>query len=136
MNTGKKYKTRQKESILHCIRENADSYITIQELSEQLAKHGEKIGLTTIYRNLDQLEQEQAITKVSIEGRNGVCYRYLPEHKAGKLFYMKCEGCGNLVHIDCPELQKLYEHISEEHHMSLNPGKTMFYGRCEQCMEE
>ena len=136
MNTGKKYKTRQKESILYCIRENADSYITIQELSEQLAEHGEKIGLTTIYRNLDKLEQEQAITKVSIEGRNGVCYRYLAEHKACILFYMKCEGCGNLVHIDCPELQKLYEHISEEHHMSLNPGKTMFYGRCEQCMEE
>ena len=135
MNTGKKYKTRQKESILHCIRENADSYLTIQELLKQLEKHGEKIGLTTIYRNLDKLEQEQAITKVQIEGKSGVCYRYLPEQKACTFFYMKCESCGSLVHIDCPELKKLYTHISEEHHMSLNPGKTMFYGTCEHCVE-
>ncbi len=133
MNTGKSYRTRQKECILECIRDNSDSYVTIRQLAERLAECGEKVGLTTIYRNLDKLEQEKEIAKVRIEGMHGICYRYLPKAKNSIFFYMKCEECGDLVHIDCPELARLYEHLSDEHHIVLNPGKTMFYGKCENC---
>lgn len=58
MNTGKKYHTRQKELILACMKEQAGTYLTIHEI-EDLIKHKEqKIGLTTIYRNLDKLTEE------------------------------------------------------------------------------
>ena len=134
MNTGKKYRTRQKEQILSCIRMNADNYITILELSEKLEDNGDKVGLTTIYRNLEKLEQEGEIARVSIEGVSGTCYRYL-QKKDGVLFYLKCEKCGKLVNIDCPELEHLYQHLSADHHIVINPGKTMFYGICEKCIE-
>ena len=42
-----------------CIRDSA--YITIQQLSEALEQQHQKVGLTTIYRTLDKLEQEKAI---------------------------------------------------------------------------
>ena len=43
MNTGKKYKTKQRECILECIRKKADAYITIQQLSEELEKQNQKV---------------------------------------------------------------------------------------------
>lgn len=132
MNTGKRYKTKQKESILQCIKENVDSYVTIQQIAGYLEVKGKKVGLTTIYRNLEKLELEEKIAKVHIEGKRGSCYRYL-EQQENPGFYMKCEKCGDLVDVQCPELEHLYHHISEEHHIFINPGKTMFYGRCEQC---
>ena len=78
VNTGKVYKTKQWECILECIRKQADAYITIQQLSEALEQQHQKVGLTTIYRTLDKLEQEKAIAKISIDGVGGTCYRYLP----------------------------------------------------------
>ncbi len=132
MNTGKVYKTKQRECILECIRKQADAYITIQQLSEALEQQNQKVGLTTIYRTLDKLEQEKAITKISIDGVGGTCYRYLPRED-DIFFSLKCERCGKVVNIDCAELSHLYSHLSRQHHICINPGKTMFYGVCETC---
>jgi Fur family ferric uptake transcriptional regulator len=132
MNKGKVYKTRQREYILECIRKKADAYITIQQLSEELEKLDQKVGLTTIYRTLNKLEQENAIAKVSIDGEGGACYRYLPQED-NIFFSLKCEGCGRVVSIDCAELSHLYAHLSREHQIYIDPGKTMFYGVCAQC---
>lgn len=133
MNTGKKYKTRQKEYVLECIKEHKESYVTIQQIAAHLQEREEKVGLTTIYRNLDKLVEEKEIAKVTIEGISGTCYRYLPHEEESVFFYMKCEQCGNLVNIECPELGRMYHHLSEDHHIWINPGKTMFYGICDKC---
>lgn len=135
MNTGKRYRTKQKEMILQCLKEHAATYVTIHEIFEYLEKKGQKVGLTTIYRNLDKLEEQERLTKVNIEGYQGTCYKYLPEDES-HLFYLKCEACGNMVNIKCPELEHLYSHVVEEHHVRINPVKTMFYGTCESCIAE
>lgn len=133
MNTGKTYKTKQRECILECIRRKAEAYITIQQLSEELEKQDQKVGLTTIYRTLDRLEQEKAIAKISIDGVGATCYRYLPQDDE-IFFSMKCENCGELINVDCAELAQLYRHLSHHHGIFINPGKTMFYGTCEACV--
>ncbi len=132
MNTGKVYKTKQRECILECIRKKADAYVTIQQLAEELEGQGQRVGLTTIYRTLDKLEQEKAIAKISIDGVGGTCYRYLPRED-DIFFSLKCEQCGRVIDIDCAELARLYRHLSQAHNIFINPGKTMFYGTCESC---
>ncbi|MDD3140719.1 MAG: transcriptional repressor [Lachnospiraceae bacterium] len=133
MNIGKKYKTKQKDCVLECIKDKAEEYITIKQLANELKFRNEKVGLTTIYRNLEKLEAERKIAKVNIEGITGCCYRFLPQKKDYVLFYLKCEKCGKLINIECPELGHLYHHVLEEHHLEINYGKTMFYGLCENC---
>ncbi len=134
MNTGKKYHTRQRETILQCLKEHAETYVTINQIFEFLEKKDQKVGLTTIYRNLDKLETEKKLTRVNIEGIQGTCYKYLPEDE-GNLFYLKCEECGDMVNIKCPELEHLYSHVADDHHVRINPVKTMFYGTCESCIK-
>ncbi len=133
MNTGKIYKTKQKEFILQCIKDCGDSYVTIHELSDRLETAGHKVGLTTIYRHLARLLEDNLIAKVSIDGVAGSCYKYVKNSEDG--FFMKCEKCGDMVNIHCPELEKLYYHISSEHDIAINPGKTMFYGACNNCVK-
>ena len=135
MNTGKKYHTKQKELILECMKEHSGTYLTIQEIEELIRTKAQKIGLTTIYRNLDKLTDERKLVKANIEGYAGSCYRYMPEAE-GNLFSLKCEDCGNVVNIKCPELEHLCSHVVEEHHVKINPVKTMFYGTCEDCSQE
>lgn len=135
MNTGKKYHTRQKELILECMKEHARTYLTIHEIEDIIKAKEQKIGLTTIYRNLDKLTDERKLIKASIEGYSGNCYRYIPEEERN-LFSLKCEDCGSVVNIKCPELAYLCSHVVEEHHVKINPVKTMFYGKCEDCSQE
>jgi len=135
MNTGKKYHTRQKELILECMKEQAGTYLTIHEVEELIKAKEQKIGQTTIYRNLDKLAEERKLIKASIEGYSGNCYRYIPEEERN-LFSLKCEDCGSVVNIKCPELAHLCSHVVEEHHIKINPVKTMFYGKCEECSQE
>lgn len=127
------YKTKQRELILECIRNHRDQYGTIQQISEYLEKKNCRVGQTTIYRTLDMLVKEKKITRVSIDGIKGACYRYLPTEEDSYFFSMKCEQCGEVIDIECPELQKLYIHLSAEHHLKIDYGKTMFYGDCDKC---
>lgn len=131
---GKQYKTKQKELILECIRMHQGSFITIKDIVAALKDQNAKVGTATIYRNLDKLEEEGIIVRSTIEGIDGICYRFLPHAPEDVYFFLKCESCGDLSPIDCHELQKLYEHVIEHHHVRINPVKTVLYGLCESCL--
>lgn len=130
------YKTRQREYILECIKSCQDRYVTIQQIADFLKKKECPVGQTTIYRTLDLLTAEKIITKVHIDGVKGTCYRYVSEKTEETFFSMKCEKCGNVIDVRCPELQKLYAHLSEGHHLAIDTKKTMFYGVCDRCEPE
>ncbi len=83
---------------------------------------------------LSCIQAHQGSFFTSIEGTSSVCYRFLPNTPEGVYFFLKCEECGDLSPIDCGELQKLYEHVIEHHHVRINPTKTVLYGLCEACL--
>lgn len=134
MSTNRQYRTKQKELILECIRTHQGPFITIKDILAALDARDEKVGTATVYRNLDRLEDEGIISRSTIEGIDGVCYRYLPGAPKNIYFFLKCEHCGDLSPIDCGELQHLYEHVIEHHHVRINPAKTVLYGLCECCL--
>ena len=136
MSSSRQYKTKQKELILDCIRMHQGSFITIKDVLNALESRHEKVGTATIYRNLERLEEEGIIARCVIEGIDGVCYRYLPDSPDDVYFFLKCEHCGDHSPIDCGELQHLYEHVIEHHHVRINPAKTVLYGLCEKCLKE
>lgn len=130
----KQYRTKQKELILSCIQTHQGTFFTSKDIIAALADQGAKVGTATVYRNLERLEEEGIIARTSIEGNSSVCYRFLPDVPEDVYFFLKCEGCGTLSPIDCGELQKLYEHVIEHHHVRINPTKTVLYGLCESCL--
>ena len=105
-----------------------------QRYHKRLGRPGHQSGTATVYRNLERLEEEGIIARTSIEGTSSICYRFLPDAPEDVYFFLKCEECGNLSPIDCGELQKLYEHVIEHHHVRINPTKTVLYGLCEACL--
>lgn len=51
------YKTKQKMSVLKILENNADIDLTISKIKDIAQKDNLQIGLTTIYRCLDDLEK-------------------------------------------------------------------------------
>ena len=139
MSTRLKYKTRQKEMLIDYLSSVEGEHITANDVCEFFYFHGETIGQSTIYRHLESLVDEGIINKYVIDANSPACFEYMgrESHLAGEVcFHCKCEKCGCLIHLHCDELSEIGKHLYNEHHFKLDPKRTVFYGLCENCVNE
>ena len=124
------YNTKPRQKVLALIKKQAKD-LTAKSSYEEL---GGEIGLTTIYRFIESLEAEGIILKVSQENTTAR-YQYVEPCEDKDHFYLKCEKCGKLEHVDCEKMHGLAEHIAKEHHFSLAQTHIIINGRCAECAE-
>ena len=123
------YKTKQKNIILDIIK-NQDNSFTIKDIYE---KAKDKVGLTTIYRLIDKLVEENKLNK-TISSDNTTYYQYLSDCDEENHFYLKCERCGNITHIDCDCIKELTSHITKHHKFRPNKDHIIIDGICSKCI--
>ena len=126
------YNTKQKEAVLACLKAHSEGHVHAADIAEHLAGAGNKVGLTTIYRQLDKLVEEGVVKKFVTEG-SSACYQYVGDGHCGEHFHLKCESCGKLIHLKCRTFDRLSAHILEEHGFLSDPGRTTLYGVCSDC---
>lgn len=128
------YMTRQQKAVLACI-ESIPGGTGAVELAELLHAQGQSIGLTTVYRQLEKLQEQGLVHKIVTD--EGARYRFCDCQRKGRdCFLIKCEQCGCVEHVDCEHLGELYSHLAQEHHFRINPRRTLFYGLCHSCTQE
>ena len=129
------YTTKQHQAILHCLERHTGRTLTAAALAEELRQSGNPVGLATIYRQLEKLESAGRVHKISTE--DGALYQYCthptPEHNC---FLLRCESCGRIVHLDCSHLERLCNHLEQEHHFRIDPLRTVLRGHCQSCSEK
>ena len=124
------YNTKQKDLILGVIKSQKHEF-TIKDIYEKLNKN---VGLTTIYRLVDKLVNENILNKY-ISKDNKKYYQYLKECNEENHFYLKCDKCGDLVHIDCDCIDDLSSHIFKIHKFKPNKKNIIINGICEKCIK-
>ena len=107
------YTTKQQKAVLDCLSDRADSPVSAAAIVDALREQGEHIGIATVYRQLEKLERQGSVHKVTTD--EGAYYQFCTH--------------------GCHQLAPLYEHLEHEHGFSINPRKTMFYGLCRECQE-
>ncbi|MDD3346726.1 Fur family transcriptional regulator [Oscillibacter sp.] len=130
------YSTKQQQAVLHCLSQRSGEALTAAALAEELRRLGSPVGLATVYRQLEKLEQEGRVHKVNTE--EGAFYQFCP-HQTGHChgcFLLRCEQCGQIVHLDCSHLKSLYEHLEQDHHFRIDPNRTVLMGLCGVCAEK
>ncbi|MDF2844292.1 MAG: Fe2+/Zn2+ uptake regulation protein [Herbinix sp.] len=127
------YITKQGEAILGYIASLEGTHVTVEQIASYFEQIDGGVGLTTIYRHLDKLVQSGKVRKYIIDGVSSACYQYVKETNPEQ-FHLKCDICGSLQHLKCDTLTGLTGHILEEHNFQINATKTVFYGRCKNCL--
>lgn len=129
------YRTKQQQAVLRCLEERPEAALSAVEIAEALREGGERVGLATIYRQLDKLAALGLAHKVSTD--EGALYQYCPHHEDHHdCFLLHCTTCGSIVHLDCSHLQGLYQHLEQEHHFRIDSRRTVLTGLCARCMEQ
>ena len=125
------YQTKQKKIIIDEISKNNKEF-TIKELYERL--HG-VVGLTTIYRLIDEMVKKQELNKVIADG-NVAYYQYLKKCNEENHFYLKCFECKEMIHVDCDCIKELTNHISKKHYFIIDNNQIVMNGLCCKCLEK
>jgi Fur family ferric uptake transcriptional regulator len=128
------YQTTNKKKILDYIKKQ-DSSFTTKNLYQEMKKEKEDVGLTTIYRFLEELEKQEQIKKY-YNSKNIAYYQYLDPCSHENHFYLKCSECGNLIHIDCDCIIDLEKHIQKKHHFKMDNKNIVITGYCSNCRGE
>ena len=125
------YNTKQKQEILDLIK-NQKKEFTVKDIYNKL---NSDVGLTTIYRVIDKLLKENILNKY-IDNDNITHYEYLEKCEHDNHFYLKCDKCKSVIHIDCDCINDLSKHILKDHQFTLNKEKIIIGGICKNCMKE
>lgn len=126
------YKTKQQDAVQGFFAERPERCFTVDEVHAHLAGLGMDVGKTTVYRAITRLCEESALRRYAFSGRGEAsCY----QHNACKdnHLHIRCEGCGELAHMDCQEVEEFCRHIASHHGFQLSEGKTVLVGLCQEC---
>ena len=126
-----KYTTEQRILLEKYFMDNEDKFVSSKDILEYMKDNDCKIGLTTIYRFLKLLEEEN---KVRTEVKDHTKYYQYINANCCNHFHLKCKKCGKIQHLDCEEFEQVTKHIKEEHHFALDYN-TIIYGICEKCLK-
>jgi Fur family ferric uptake transcriptional regulator len=122
--------TAQREAILKTLFNHPDHftpenlYLLVKETYPE-----SNVGITTVYRTLNLLEENHIATSISF-GSAGKKFELgnKPHHD-----HLICEKCGKIIEFEDPKIEQLQEKIATLHHFKLTNHLMQLYGICQEC---
>lgn len=108
----------------------ADGFRTAQELHDELKTEGQRVGLTTVYRNLQALAQAGEVDMLrTAEGE--AIYRRCEtgEHH----HHLVCTKCGNSVEVASEEIESWAARVAQRHGFTPVEHTAEVFGICSGC---
>lgn len=129
--SGLKY-TRQREVVLKILY-HSDIHYTPESLYLEVKKREPdlNIGIATVYRTLNLLEDSQMVTSLSF-GAAGKKFELAnkPHHD-----HLICKNCGKIVEFENSIVERQQALIAKEHKFKLTGHLMQLYGICETCAQ-
>jgi len=108
---------------------NAKILLSPQELYQCLLKKHRKIGLTSIYRDLDLFESLGMVFKVI----NGSSVKYKLSELGDHHHHIICKGCGDVAELNFCNISDWSKKVMESTGYEVTDHQLNFYGFCKEC---
>jgi Fe2+ or Zn2+ uptake regulation protein len=119
--------TTSRRLLIGCL-VGAQGHLTAEEIAEYLQHRAPDIHLSTIYRNLDELERLGIISHSHL-GHGPATY-----HLATKVHgHLVCEDCGATIEAPDAIFSQLATAILAKHEFVIDPHHFAVLGRCGAC---
>lgn len=126
------YETKQSKLVYDFLERNSQNHFSAEDVYFAIRANGDNIGRTTVYRQLDRLCEEHKARKFFSGDNNACCYQFESEN-CHNHYHLRCSSCGTLIHTECDFLDKLSQHIFNDHNFRIDGSKTVLYGICKHC---
>jgi len=105
---------------------------TAKDIANKIEQDGNHLGVTTIYRTLNEFVDSGLLRK-SLGENNTATFIHLKECPNDDHVYLECLGCHKIFHIDCHHFSGLRRHISRQHHFDITNFQATIPGYCTEC---
>lgn len=114
--------------VLHSLQQ-AGGFASAQEVHQLITGQGDRIGLTTIYRALQSLQQENLVDVLRREDGEAI-YRLCGE---AHHHHLVCNKCGRTVEIEGGAIEKWAGAVANEYGFRDVEHSAELFGTCSQC---
>ena len=123
-----KYKSKQRDIILEKLR-MVTNHPSADEVYMMVKRELPKIGIATVYRNLEQLSEGRYILKL-----DGDIKRY--DGNVTRHFHYRCPHCERVYDLEIGDLSKSYNNFCDESNANGLQVKVEFVKVCDNCINK
>ncbi|MDT0269032.1 transcriptional repressor [Streptomyces sp. DSM 44915] len=110
-----------------------EEFVSARELHALAVARGVRVGLTTVYRALRELE-EGGLADVVMDESGERLYR--PRPADGHQHYLICRSCGTSRPVDSAALEEWVEHVAGSSEFAALEHQVQLTGICAPCQPE
>ena len=127
--------TPKREAIINFFIEK-DRYATVEEVWKSLKFKFKKIGLPTVYRNLEKFNEIGILTKIEGEG-NKTCYGLCQaEDPNSHHHHIICISCHKVGIIEFCNFHQIVKKIEKESGFKVIDHSIQIKGICKKCLKK
>ncbi len=120
--------TRQRAAV-RLLLESTDDFRSAQDLHAQLRTAGEAVGLTTVYRTLQQLADSGEVDVLRTDEGEAVYRRCSDTHH----HHLVCRDCGRTIEVEGPAVERWAQTVAGEHGFVDAAHTVEIFGTCASC---
>ncbi|KQY50142.1 MULTISPECIES: Fur family transcriptional regulator [unclassified Nocardioides] len=120
--------TAQRELILRAV--EALEHATPDEILTEVRKHSAAVNASTIYRNLEVLEELGLVRHAHLSDR-APTYHSVGEHEH---FHIVCRDCHKVVSVDPDVVAPVARRLDDEFGFVADIGHLTVFGHCADCL--
>lgn len=119
--------TRQRTAVLEALRDRTDA-LSAQELYMAFRAQGDSIGLSTVYRALESLEDAGLLDVLQREGEQAYRFCSTTHHH-----HLICTECNEVEELEAGLVEEWVQKVSDAHAFQVTGHRADIYGRCQRC---
>ena len=120
--------TRQRAAVAAALAD-VEEFRSAQELHARLRESGDRVGLATVYRNLQAMAADGEIDMLRTDDGEAV-YRAC---STGHHHHLVCRTCGRTVEVEGPAVESWAQRMSAEHGFTDVEHTVEIVGTCADC---
>lgn len=127
--------TPQREVTVETLVENNNELLTAEEIFIKVKSKNPSIGLATVYRTLDMLQELDIVKRIPY--RDGMSRFDLVKSSSDyQPFYLLCQKCGQIEEIHEPILEDVEKRLEQEYQFKIIARQLTFRGICQKCLKK
>jgi Fur family ferric uptake transcriptional regulator len=120
--------TRQRRVVREHL-SDTESFVSAQQLHEDLRSGGDKVGLATVYRTLQAMAEAGEVDSIRTDDGETLYRKCGPTHH----HHLVCRNCGITVELDGPSVERWAVQAANEHGFTDVKHVVELFGVCAAC---
>lgn len=133
----KTYTTKTSQMIMEYVMEKKDESFDAQEVYDYLIDKGLHVNLTTVYRNIEKLSENNVVVKFKPTKSSSSFYRVVDHvNSCHRHLHMQCKICGKIFHLDGDFMDDIDDHVKNRFNFNIDCENSLLTGICYECSKK